>query len=173
MLATDPKLPEPAPPGVRFSTLVWISLAAFTGVGAWEIFFGYRPPQADVNQRSQAARSDPAPSPPVRHNSRVILESQIARKSRKHLQQDGYHRFAVFNIGSAPLKMKAREESNSLRLEVPPEVPPGDFRYVSVHWRALDDTWSTPYRGFAEVLTDDPANKVIYFVIAEESDATE
>jgi len=172
MFANDPVTPDP-PPAVQISALFWISVAAFVGVGAGAVLFGNGFEKADITQRSQALGREADASPPVLRHSRLIMEAQIARKSSKQLRRDGFHRFAVLNAGSKALRMEAVSVGNPLRLEVQPEVPPGDFGYVLVHWGALDAEWKTPYRRIAHVYTDDPENAEIHFVIAEEIDVPE
>lgn len=172
MFGTDPVAPDSPAPAVQFSALLWIAIAAFFGVGVGAILFENHPSQTDAVQRSQSPRRDPDPTPPERQ-PHAIVETQIARKSTSALRVDGFHRFAVFNAGSAALKMARGAAGNHLRVEVSSELDPGDVGYVTVIWSRLEVDAIKQIRRSANVLTNDPLNKTIQFVIAEDRDIAE
>src|SRR5260370_774792 len=105
MFATDPITPEPHPPAVQFSTLLWISLAASAGVGVGAILFANRAPQVELPRQLQSTRQEPDPSPTVAQ-PRVIVETQFILKTPRVLRESGFHRIAVCNAGDAVLIMK-------------------------------------------------------------------
>src|SRR5260370_40001090 len=98
MFANDRIAPEPHPPAVPLSAILWISFAVFIGVGLGATLFGNRAQQTEVKQQPQSRRTDPDPHPPATQ-PHVIVESQILLKSSAALRAGGSHRVAVANTG--------------------------------------------------------------------------
>ncbi|HEY3969471.1 MAG TPA: hypothetical protein VGM05_33265 [Planctomycetaceae bacterium] len=172
MFANDPITPDPPPSAVQISTLLWISIAAFVGVGVGALPFGDRTQQPDATQRSQSLRRDPDPSPPE-PQPHAIVETRIARKTPAALRAGGSHRFAVFNAGNAVLKMARSGMSNRMSATVPPEIAPGHVGYVTIAWSPFDDDSPGPKSGMVEVFTNDWWNKKFLLVVAEDPDSVE